>query len=175
MLPEPVYYSKNEYITTQSGNKVSRKSVLCGSQNIQLSGKSIIKPGVVLRGDLALLRIGKCVVIGENSVLRPPYKRYKGGFAYFPMTVGDYVMIGDNSVVSAALIGSFVDIGEDCIICKRCIIKDNAKILPGTVLAPDTVVPPFSVFGGAPGKCVGELPESIQYHNRVGEGEGSRV
>ncbi|PNJ33090.1 LOW QUALITY PROTEIN: DCTN5 isoform 5 [Pongo abelii] len=33
-------YNKSEYIETASGNKVSRQSVLCGSQNIVLNGKA---------------------------------------------------------------------------------------------------------------------------------------
>mmetsp|Transcript_61840 Transcript_61840/g.195101 ORF Transcript_61840/g.195101 Transcript_61840/m.195101 type:complete len:204 (+) Transcript_61840:96-707(+) len=158
----PIYYSKAEYIQTASGNKVSRQSVLCGSQNISLAGKSIVKPGVILRGDLQLLRIGKFVIIGESSVMRPSYKKYKGSFAFFPMTIGDFVTIGPRSVVSAAQIGSCVDIGEDCVISKRCVIKENSVILPGTVLPPDTVVPPLTVFGGSPGRYLGDLPESAQ-------------
>ena len=34
---------------------------------------------------------------------------------------------------------------------KRCILKDCCRILPGTILGPDTVVPSFTVFGGIPG------------------------
>mmetsp|Transcript_79537 Transcript_79537/g.233838 ORF Transcript_79537/g.233838 Transcript_79537/m.233838 type:complete len:208 (+) Transcript_79537:149-772(+) len=158
----PTYYSKADYIQTASGNKVSRQSVLCGSQNISLAGKSIVKPGVILRGDLQLLRIGKFVIIGEGSVLRPSYKKYKGSFAFFPMTIGDYVTIGPRSVISAAQIGSCVDIGEDCVISKRCVLKENSVILPGTVLPPDTVVPPLTVFGGSPGRYLGDLAESSQ-------------
>uniref|UniRef100_A0A2K6D9V2 Dynactin subunit 5 n=1 Tax=Macaca nemestrina TaxID=9545 RepID=A0A2K6D9V2_MACNE len=35
-------YNKSEYIETASGNKVSRQSVLCGSQNIVLNGKNFV-------------------------------------------------------------------------------------------------------------------------------------
>ena len=34
--------------------------------------------------------------------------------------------------------------------------------MDGAVLAPDTVVPPFSVFGGNPATFVDELPECFQ-------------
>merc|ERR1711972_1236901 len=85
-----------------------------------------------------------------------------GNFAFFPMTIGDYVTIGPRSVISAAQIGTCVDIGEDCVISKRCIIKENSVVLSGTVLPPDTGVPPLTVFGGSPGRYLGDLPESTQ-------------
>lgn len=39
------FYNKDEYVETASGNKVSRQTVLCGSQNIVLHGKVIIDKG----------------------------------------------------------------------------------------------------------------------------------
>eukprot|EP00923_Selenidium_pygospionis_P050543 GHVN01087370.1.p1 GENE.GHVN01087370.1~~GHVN01087370.1.p1 ORF type:complete len:184 (-),score=21.23 GHVN01087370.1:99-650(-) len=158
-MASPIYYNKADFISTVSGTKVSKKSVLCGDK-IHNGGRSVIKRGVVLRGDLAMIRIGKFVVIGENTVIRPPIKKLKGEYRYFPMTVGDNIWIGENCIISAAQIGSNVSIGENCVIGKCCVIKDNCKILPGTVLAPDTVVTPFSVFAGSPGRLVAELPES---------------
>lgn len=38
-------------------------------------------------------------------------------------------------------------------------LKDCCRIEDGAVLAPDTVVPPFAVFGGVPARQVGELSE----------------
>lgn len=73
----PLLYSKPEYLQTASGKKASRQSVLCGSQNITLAGKSIVKLGVILRGDLQLLRIGKYVIVSDNSVLRPSCTKYR--------------------------------------------------------------------------------------------------
>ena len=34
---------------------------------------------------------------------------------------------------------------------RRCVLKDCCKILDNTVLPPETVVPPFTVFAGCPG------------------------
>lgn len=84
------------------------------------------------------------------------------GIVFFPLTIGDHVMIEENCVVQAASIGSFVHIGKNCIIvlsivallikqAKRCILKDCCRIEDNTVLAPDTVVAPRSVMSGSPG------------------------
>ena len=41
-------------------------------------------------------------------------------FSYYPMEIGNHVIIGANSVVEAATIGNGVEIGKNCIIvCYR--------------------------------------------------------
>ena len=90
MEPSETYYSKEEYIETYTGNRVSRKSVLCGSQNIRLQGKvsravvafisgsivfdfvfwfarskTVIRAGSIIRGDLANVAVGKYCFIGN--------------------------------------------------------------------------------------------------------------
>ncbi|XP_047143638.1 dynactin subunit 5 isoform X2 [Hydra vulgaris] len=158
----PVMYSKAEYIETASGNKVSRQSVLCGSQNIVLNGKTIIMSECIVRGDLANVRIGRHCVISQRSVIRPPFKRFSKGGAFFPLHIGDHVFIDEDSIINAAQIGSFVYIGKNCIIGRRCILKDCCAIADNTVLPPDTVVPPFTIMAGSPAQSVGELPECTQ-------------
>jgi len=155
-------YNKGEFIETMSGNKVSKKSVLCGSQQIRLSGKAVIKNGAMLRGDFANINVGKYSIIGQNTIIRPPHKRFKDGIAYFALTIGDYVLIEDDCVISAASIGSYVHIGKNCIISRRCILKDCCRIEDNTILPPDTVVPCFCVFSGTPGTYTDMLPECYQ-------------
>lgn len=153
------YYDRSQYVETASGNKVSRKSILCGSQNIVLSGKTLIMSDCIIRGDLANIRIGRRCVISERAVVRPPFKKFSKGVAFFPLHIGDHVFVGEDSVINAAQIGSYVHIGKGCIVSRRCVLKDACAILDGTVLASETVVPPFTVFGGSPGRIVAELPE----------------
>jgi len=94
--------------------------------------------------------------------LRPPYKTYRGNFNYYPTKIGDYVHIGANSVVEAAIIGNYVKIGKNCVIGKFTTIKDCAEIADNTVLPPNTVVPALALFSGSPGKFGESLPESTQ-------------
>lgn len=157
-----VHYSKSEYIETASGNKVSRQSILCGSQNIVLNGKTIIMAECIVRGDLANVRIGRHCVISQRSVIRPPFKRFSKGGAFFPLHIGNHVFIEEDSIINAAQIGSYVYIGKNCVIGRRCVLKDCCAIADNTVLPPETVVPPFTLMAGSPAKIVGEIPECTQ-------------
>ncbi len=58
---------------------MSRNTVLCGSQNIVINGKSIVREGVIIRGDLANVRIGRQCVIDKKVVIRPPFKKFSKG------------------------------------------------------------------------------------------------
>ncbi|CAG8779828.1 11753_t:CDS:2, partial [Racocetra fulgida] len=98
MEPPIVYYARSEYIET-----------------------TIIQTDCVIRGDLrrtggghaVVVAIGRYCLLAKGSIIRPPYKTYKG---YYPMKIGDHVTIGEGSIVEAATIGSFVHIGKNCVI-----------------------------------------------------------
>ena len=117
--------------------------------------------GVSIRGDLAPLNMGTYVIIRDEVILRPTYSKQRGKLKYIGMDIGDNVYIDRGCVISAASIGSNVHIGKNCVIGHRVVIKDNTKILDNSVLAADTVVPPFTCFGGSPATFLGELPETI--------------
>lgn len=157
-----VHYNPANYIVTSSGNKVCRQSVLCGSQNIMLSGKTIIQSDCVIRGDLASVKIGRHCVISPKSIIRPPFKRYPKGYAFFAMQIGDHVFVGENSVVNALFIGPYVHIGKNCVIGRHSVLKDCCSIADNTILPPGTMVPCFSKVSGSPGKVVCQLPECTQ-------------
>ena len=145
-----------------SGNRVSRQSVLCGSQNIILNGKNIVQSEAIIRGDLANVRVGRHCVISSKSVIRPPFKKFSKGVAFFPLQIGDHVFIGEGAVVNAANVNSYVYIGKNVVIGRRCVLKDCCMIEDGAVLPPETVVPAFTRYAGSPARRVGELPECSQ-------------
>uniref|UniRef100_A0A915M1M4 Actin-related protein n=1 Tax=Meloidogyne javanica TaxID=6303 RepID=A0A915M1M4_MELJA len=88
-----VLYDQSEIVITSQGNKISRKAKTYGTQNIRLSGYTIVMRDVLLRGDLAQIRYGKYCVLQEGTIVRPPSKCFSNGLVFFPVHFGDYVFI----------------------------------------------------------------------------------
>ncbi|KAG6099632.1 hypothetical protein E4U31_004314 [Claviceps sp. LM219 group G6] len=172
--------AKGDYIETDTGNKVARKAILVGTQNIMLGGKTVIQPEVMIRGDLVrtapppssstspsttalpsstAVAIGRYCFLSRGVLLRPPGRLYKGSYTYMPLRLGDHVFVGQNSVVQAATIGNHVRIGQDCTVNEFAIVKDYVRILDGAVVPSFMVIPSFSVVAGRPARVVGEVAE----------------
>ena len=149
-------------MTTKRQNKVSKESVLCGSENIGVQGKTIIEPHAIIRGDLATIEIGLHCLIASGAVLRPPTHRVKSTLSYVPVSIGDYVTVGAGAVVEAASVGAYVTIGERAVVGKRCVLSSCVVVEKGAVLVEQTVAPPFSVWAGNPARMVGRLPDCWQ-------------
>ncbi|EEY16000.1 dynactin subunit 5 [Verticillium alfalfae VaMs.102] len=76
-----------------------------------------------------------------------------------PLRLGDHVFVGQGSVVQAATVGSHVYIGHGAVIGEFAIIKDYVRVLEGSVVPPNMVIPSFSIVGGQPARVIGEVPE----------------
>ncbi|CAK7200104.1 hypothetical protein SEUCBS139899_002793 [Sporothrix eucalyptigena] len=167
---------KGEYIETDTGNKVSRKATLVGTQNIILGGKSVIQQDVMIRGDLVrslpassssggssgsntAISIGRYCFLSKGCCLRPPGRLWKGVFSHMPLRMGDHVFVGTNTTIMAASIGSHVHVGANVVVGDFAIIKDYVRVLDGTVIPPNMVIASFSIVAGQPARVVGELPE----------------
>lgn len=144
-----------------------------------LGGKTIIMAEAMIRGDLSragtapssssggasapanntAVAIGRYCFLSRACCLRPPGRMYKGAFTYMPLRMGDHVFVGQGSIVQAASVGSHVHIGDNVVVGEFAIIKDYVRVLDGAVVAPNTVVPSFSVVAGQPARVVGEVPE----------------
>ena len=73
--------------------------------------------------------------------------------------MGDHVFVGERTVVRAATIGSHVHIGNNVVIGEFAIIKDYVKVLDDAVVAPNMVIPSFTIVAGQPARVIGEVPE----------------
>ncbi|KAG8229345.1 hypothetical protein J437_LFUL007153 [Ladona fulva] len=169
-LPD-IVFKKADYVETlsftatvllqASGNKVCRQTVLCGSQNIILQGKTIVQTDAIIRGDLANVRVGRYSIISNRAFNT---NCFFSSVAFFPIHIGEHTFVGEGSVVSAAVVGSYVYIGKNCVIGRRCVLKDCCMVMDNTVLPPEAVVPSFTKWSGSPGRldASGDLPECTQ-------------
>ena len=73
-----VRYNPDEFFRTTTHSLVSKKAVLSGIKNIKVGGNSIIAHGVVVRGELAKVQLGRFCLVRDNVVLHPAYKPFKG-------------------------------------------------------------------------------------------------
>ncbi|OMP87856.1 Dynactin subunit 5 [Diplodia seriata] len=105
------------------------------------------------------ISIGRCTVIGPGCVIKPPARVSRGQLSYYPMKIGDNVFVGAGSHVSAASVSSHVHVGPGCVLEPFCIVRDNVKILPRSVVPANMVIPSNSIVGGRPARVVGELGE----------------
>ncbi|PGH18397.1 hypothetical protein AJ79_00465 [Helicocarpus griseus UAMH5409] len=183
---------KGEYIETDTGNKVSRRSQVHGTQHIILGGKTVIQADVCIRGDLfrqqqsdphhqsssssnppptspaVAVTIGRYTYLSRSCLLRPPSRLHRGVHSFFPLKIGDHVFVGEKAVVEAASVGNHVHIGKEAVIGSMAILKDFVVVLDGAVVPPATVVPSWCVVGGRPARVVGEIGEG--YGVEGGEG-----
>jgi dynactin-5 len=158
----PQRLDTNAFSKTKTLSFISRSSSLNGPQNIFMPlGMCVLQSGVVLRADMAKITLGKFCYVGRRAVLRPASGVFAWGVGFLAMTVGDFVLFGDECVVRAASIGSCVEVGARCVVGERCIVRDCVQILDDAVVPADTVLPPFTCWGGNPARLIKSIPESF--------------
>jgi carbonic anhydrase/acetyltransferase-like protein (isoleucine patch superfamily) len=94
----------------------------------------------VIRGDMGPISIGEKCNIQDSSVLH--------GYIAKPVVVGDNVTVGHCGLIHASTVKS------------NCLIGIGAKVLNGCVIGivmEETVIPPYSLVLGMPGKIVGQV------------------
>jgi dynactin-5 len=148
------------FIKTTTHNYVSRKAIIDGAKQVEIKGRSIIQDEVKVRGDLAIVRIGRYCVIGRGSLVEPPVHPLNKS-NNIPLVIGSHTHIGSECEIRAAAVGSMVWIGDNVKLGKRCIIKDNCVIESGIEIGDDTIVPPFTRIYTNTTTDFEELPPSV--------------
>jgi carbonic anhydrase/acetyltransferase-like protein (isoleucine patch superfamily) len=107
--------------------------------------------GVVVRGDLKPIRIGKGTNIQDNCVVHVGYD--------YKTTIGNYVTIGHGAIVHGC------KVGDNCLVGMGAVILDGAEIGDCTIVGAGSLVPPGKKIPsgvlclGNPAKVIRELTE----------------
>ena len=116
-----------------------------------IGDQSTVMHHVMIRGDIAPIRIGARVNVQDGSILHTP----RG----VPLDIADDVGIGHRAIVHCRRIGPRTLIGMGSILLDDCEIGECCVIAAGTVLSPKTIVPDGSVVMGIPGKIVRDVSD----------------
>ncbi|HEY0564630.1 MAG TPA: gamma carbonic anhydrase family protein [Terriglobales bacterium] len=123
--------------------------------DVTLAENASIWMNAVVRGDVHFIRIGANSNVQDCSVLHGMRNKY-------PVVVGDWVTVGHN----VTLHGCVVE--DNCLIGMGSVILNNARIGTGSIVAAGCVVPentviePYSLVAGVPGKVKKKLTDSDQ-------------
>jgi len=123
---------------------------------------------VVVRGDIAPIRIGARVNLQDGTIVHTKYGT--------PLDIGDDVGVGHRAIVHGRRVASRTLIGMGAIVLDDCEIGSRCLIAAGTVLSPGTIVPDDCVVMGIPGKIVRHVTEKdlaaidhvVQSYLRIG-------
>lgn len=102
--------------------------------NVYLGRRSSVWPGVVIRGDVNLIRIGADSNVQDNSTLHVsrPNRQHPNGA---PLLIGEQVTIGHAVILHGC------KIGNRCLIGMGSLVMDHAALEDEVLLAAGSLVP----------------------------------
>lgn len=112
--------------------------------DVEIGEGSNVWFNVVIRGDVAPIRIGKRTNIQDNVVLHIDPDA--------PCIVGDDVTIGHSAIVHGTTVGDGVMIAMGAIVLSRSEIGAGAVVAAGAVVREGAVVAPGALVMGVPAK-----------------------
>ncbi|SFB86229.1 Carbonic anhydrase or acetyltransferase, isoleucine patch superfamily [Halobiforma haloterrestris] len=156
---------------------VSRDAVVVG--DVTVAADASVWPGVVLRGDVEPVRIGRGTHVGDNATLHAS-------------AVADRVMIGHGAVLNEATVEEGALVGFNATVNADATIGAGSIVAAGTVVPDGYEVPPESFVRGVPAEVTpleetgidpetvfeeyssGEYTNLAQRHGELFDGEGGR-
>ncbi|MFD1513650.1 gamma carbonic anhydrase family protein [Halomarina rubra] len=129
---------------------VSRESTLIG--DVHVAASASVWPGVVLRGDVGPVVVGRASHVGDNATLHAS-------------TLGERVMVGHGAVLNEAAVHDGALVGFNATVSEATVGADSIVAM-GTVVLPGTDIPPESFAFGTPASYVplsesGVNPEEV--------------
>jgi len=113
--------------------------------DVEIGEESSVWMGVVVRGDVNHIRIGRRTNLQDGTVVHVMIRTHS-------TTIGDNVTIGHAAVVHGSTIEDHCLIGMGAILLNGSHIGTQSIVAAGTLVTEGTKVPPRSLVMGSPGK-----------------------
>ncbi|WP_251342254.1 gamma carbonic anhydrase family protein [Haloplanus halophilus] len=115
--------------------RVSHEATLVG--DVRVGADASVWPGVVLRGDVGPVEVGRESHVGDNAVLHAS-------------TVGDRVMVGHGAILNESVVGDGVLVGFNTTVNAEVTVGDRCIVASGTVVPEGYDIPSESFVRGVP-------------------------
>lgn len=130
---------------------IAPNAVIIGEVEIE-EGASIWY-GAVIRGDMALIRIGKNSNIQDNCTVHADTDK--------PTHIGAHVTVGHNAVIHGCTIEDSCLIGINSAVLNEAVVKTGSIVAAGSVVKEKQMVGPYHLVIGAPAQLKKEMGEDI--------------
>ena len=112
---------------------------------VEIGENSSVWMNAVLRGDVFAIKIGSNSNVQDCSVLHG--MRYRYG-----VVLGNWVTVGHSVTLHGCTVADRCLIGMGAVVLNNARIGEGSIIAAGTVIPENTVVEPYSLWMGVPGK-----------------------
>lgn len=151
----PIIKTLNGF-TPRLGNLsfLAENAVIIG--DVEVGDGSSIWYGVVIRGDVHSIRIGKNSNIQDLVMVHCTYQ-------YSPTVIGDEVTVGHGAVVHGCEIKDRCLIGMNAVVLDKAVVGPDVIVAAGAVVLEGSVLEPGYLYGGIPAKKLKPLsPEQLE-------------
>lgn len=126
---------------------VAANAAVCG--NVVLGEDSTVWFSAAIRAEAEYVKVGARSNVQDQAMLHTQ----PGS----PVIIGEGVSIGHGAIVHGAQIDDDVLIGMHATVLNRAHVGKGSLIAAGALVTEDTVVPPYSLVMGVPGKVVRQV------------------
>jgi len=129
---------------------VAEDAIIIGA--VEIGAESSVWFGSILRGDVNHIRIGARTNVQDGSIIHVSRKTH-------PTVLEDEVTLGHRVTLHGCYIETGCLIGIGAIILDGVRVGKNSLIAAGSLLTPNTQIPPRSLVMGSPAKVKRELSD----------------
>lgn len=117
--------------------------------DVEIGPDSSVWPGVVIRGDVNIIRIGRGSNVQDGAILhvgRPTEAQPQGA----ALIIGDHVTIGHRVVLHGCTLEDGCLVGIGAVVMDRAVIGAGAMVAAASLIPPGKQVEEGSLWRGAP-------------------------
>lgn len=119
--------------------------------DVEIGENSSVWFQAVLRGDIEPIRVGANTNLQDGAIVHT--------MAGSPVAVGDWVTVGHRAVLHGCTVESHCLVGMGAVLLNNVRVGEGSIVAAGALVTENTVIPPRSLYMGAPARFRRQLAE----------------